>query len=101
STMIGPNTWFVRCGCAGNVCTGCDPTSMIAVGFTDTVIVIGVDQLVDPPVASTKRTFAGWVAVAAVKRASLEVTMVLPSVRMPTVTSAVGAFVRRSVYVSG
>ena len=95
--MIGPNIWFVRCGCAGNVCTGCVPTSMTAVGFTDTVIVIGVDQLVDPPVASSKRTFAGWVAVAAMKRASLEVTTVLPSVRMPTVTSAVGAFVRRSV----
>src|ERR1700733_7250317 len=84
------------CGWAGNTCAGWSPTTAGAFGLTLTVIVIGWFQLLEsnttagapsaPPVASN--------------RGSAEETSVLPSVRIVTVTGAVGALVSWIVYVA-
>src|SRR3954466_9694492 len=95
----------VRCGCAGNTCTGCAsvPDGGVNAGFTDTVMVIGLLQFDELNV-----TVGGVVPTAAWKRGSAELTSVLPSVSTLIVTSASGCFVAVSgcfvscsVYVSG
>jgi hypothetical protein len=94
--MSGPNRVATRCGCAANSCTGCVPAAASASGLAETTIVTGSSQLV-----ASNTTVGREPPVPAVKRPSAESTRVLPSPRRRTVTSAVGARVRRSSYVSG
>ncbi len=98
SMKSGPKIPDVTCGWAGNTCTGCEPTSVLAFGLTETVIVIGWFQLVlskttqggvDPDTVSVTHAEspAAW------KRLSADDTSVLPSSRRLTTTGAVGGIV--------
>ena len=85
SITSGPAIGFVTCGEDGKAWTGWPPPPITAPGTTLTVIVATRFQSATPKVM-----YAGAPPAAAWKRASLEETKVLPSVRIETVTDAVG-----------
>src|ERR1700759_5323039 len=83
------------CGWAGKTWTGWPPAATGAFGWTLTVMVTGRFQF------DGVNTIAGLPPAPPVasKRESVDDTSVLPSVRIVTVTAAVGALVSCTVYV--